>query len=369
MRKDSAVRLFGRCLLFANPLRAVFRVDASATIGGGHAMRCLALADALAAAGWRCGFACNEDALGLVPGLARHAVIPIVSGQDSISPIANAWRDNLDLLVVDHYGLGADFERAARPLTRRVLAIDDLCNREHDCDILLDHTLGRKTDHYAHLVPESCLILVGAEYAPLRPEFAARRAESLRRRALGTDLRCIFVSFGASDPFKLTARTLTALQRTGLDIEAHVVAGVGPDAAEVRRMAAASGNGWTVHGPDADIAKLLAEADLALGAPGTTSWERCCLGVPAILASFAYNQKDNADALTRAGAAVFLGPESEVTAERISAEISSLQRNPESLARMSRAAAQVCDGRGTSRLLTVLTTPQRNRSRVSGVNA
>ena len=153
---------------------AVFRADASPTMGGGHVMRCLTLADALRDAGWSCAFATAAESSAMVPALARsgHATIDIAS--DDAGELG-ACVGHADLLIVDHYGLGAVFEGRARDWAGQVLVIDDLPNRPHDCDLLLDQTAGRGAGDYAGMVPDHCRLLLGADHALLRPQFLSAR--------------------------------------------------------------------------------------------------------------------------------------------------------------------------------------------------
>src|SRR6185312_2645513 len=126
----------------AEPRRAIFRTDASVTIGGGHVRRCLVLADALAQAGWAIGFVCGAAARSIVPALGRRGFAVTEPAAFEKAPV------RCDLLVVDDYRLDAAFERAARPWAKRILVIDDLANRPHDCDVLLDQSPGRAREVY-----------------------------------------------------------------------------------------------------------------------------------------------------------------------------------------------------------------------------
>ncbi|HEC14769.1 MAG TPA: UDP-2,4-diacetamido-2,4,6-trideoxy-beta-L-altropyranose hydrolase, partial [Rhodospirillales bacterium] len=304
---------------------AVFRADASATLGGGHVMRCLTLADTLAGSGWRCGFACNGEAVDVVPGVRRHDLLPLPPNADSVGLMKKRWGNTWDLAVIDHYGLDAAFESALRPIASRILVIDDLHDRKHDCDFLLDQTHGRTIDAYEGLIPRSARSLLGPDYALLRPEFAAMRGEALdKRRQIAGGIN-ILVSFGATDPHNLGGLALEALEPLGPDISVDVVlGGMARYSAAVGKAAVAAPFPVRVHENTLEMPKLMRDADIALGSPGTTSWERCCLGLPSILVTFAENQREIAAGLGRAGAAVDLGWYEDVSKRDLSEAVRAL---------------------------------------------
>lgn len=332
----------------------VLRADASAEIESGHVVRCLALAEHLRERGARCVFAVRPPALEVVPALGggEWEVLALTA-----PPGAEARELRVRLsesprwLVVDHYERGEGFEQAARAWAGRVLALDDLPSRPHDCDVLLDPTLGRERAAYRALVPERCALLLGPAYALLRRQFAAARAGALERRAQASGVERILVSFGGTDPYELT---LTALEGVRLaDLHASVDVVVGPAApylGAVRERAAQLPFPVEVHAQVSDMASLMTCADLAIGAAGTTSWERCCLGLPSLTTVVAANQADIAESLARAGAARMLGDVEDFDARALSRALKEVAGDREGLARMSRVAAGVCDGLGAARV-------------------
>jgi len=337
--------------------RVVFRADAGPGIGGGHVVRSLALAGALAARGWRCAFAVRAPTPETVPALARsgHEVLAL-EGHPGAEPaaIAGAFPEGAAWLVVDHYRRSAAFERAMRPWARRVLAVDDVPDRPHACEVLLDQTLGREEGEYAGQVPSGCRLLLGPEYALLRPQFPAARPAALARRGRDAVER-VLVSFGMVDGRGLTEPALGGLRRAGFRGAADVVLGAcAPRLHAVRAAAADLPFPVSVHEQVDDMAALMTQVDVAIGAAGSTSWERCALGLPSLVAVAAENQARIARALAQAGAARVIAERPPLEPEQVAAALETLGGSGEALAAMSRAAARVCDGRGAARVANVL---------------
>ncbi|WP_254434767.1 UDP-2,4-diacetamido-2,4,6-trideoxy-beta-L-altropyranose hydrolase [Magnetospirillum sp. UT-4] len=315
---------------------AVFRCDASAAIGSGHAVRCLTLAAALEQAGWRSALATPAESLGVVPALGRHP---------RIDPDASA---PADLLVVDHYRLDAAYEGTARAWARRILVLDDLADRTHDCDLLLDQTLGRHAADYRPLVPPGCRVLTGPAFALLRPDFASLRGQALERRR-GV-LKRVLVAFGGTDPGNATGLALAGIAASGLDLAVDVVLGqAAPHLEAVRASLPANA---TLHVGTARMAELMLDADLAIGAGGSSAWERCCLGLPALMMVIADNQRAVTAALERAGAALALGDAASLSAAAVADALGHLDAG--GLATMAAAGFGICDGMGAGRLARVL---------------
>jgi UDP-2,4-diacetamido-2,4,6-trideoxy-beta-L-altropyranose hydrolase len=320
-----------------------FRADASLEIGSGHVMRCLTLADALQAQGAECLFLCREQpghlcelieargypihrlpqeerdtdttiTPGAEPELAHAHWLGASWSQDAeaclplLAELAPAW------LVVDHYALDHRWETAvldglagSRP---RLLVIDDLADRHHIADLLLDQNLGRQVEDYRGLVPEACQILAGPRYALLRPEFREWREASLSRRAREPRLQRLLINLGGVDKDDVTGQVLDALSGCDLpdDLQISVVMGASaPWRESVTAQAGAMPWSTEVVVNVSDMARRMAEADLAIGAAGSTSWERCCLGLPTLMVVLADNQKEVASYLDELGAAKLIG--------------------------------------------------------------
>ncbi|HEV8014417.1 MAG TPA: UDP-2,4-diacetamido-2,4,6-trideoxy-beta-L-altropyranose hydrolase [Stellaceae bacterium] len=331
--------------------RAIFRTDASVSIGGGHVRRCLVLADALAEAGWEIGFVCSTAARAIVPALGgRGFTLLDPATFDHAAPARCA------LLVVDDYKLDATFESACRPWAERILVIDDLADRRHDCDVLLDQSPGRSRDAYAGLVPAQCEFLLGPSYALIDPRFRAARRS---RKTIGKVER-IFVNFGTTDAANASAIALDALDRAKLDAAVDLVlGGAAPHLAALRVRIAGGAPPASVHVDVDDMASLMRRADLAIGAGGVGALERCALGVPSAILTVAPNQIANATALGAAGAALYLGDIGARPAAEIATALQALCADTATRRAMSAAASQLVDGLGAARVRVSCFAPQR----------
>jgi len=336
---------------------AVFRADASEEIGGGHVMRCLTLAATLAESGWHVGFAVNSEALSVVPSLVESVADILVLGEhDEVAALAERWPDGVKLLVVDHYGRDVSFEQRCRPWAARLLAIDDLANRCHEVDFLLDQTHGRNESDYRALAGPTCRLLLGARFALLRPQFQACRSPALARRESADRARRLLISFGATDSTGVTMLALRAVVQACSALCADVVIGAfSRDSEEIHRLAASMSPTVSVHRSVCDMASLMMQADIAVGACGTTSWERCCLGLPTLVIVTAENQRQIAQHLSTAGAIEFVGDVGAVSADTLANRIRALGDDPSRLRTMARVAKTICDGQGAARVRAALT--------------
>ncbi len=354
--------------------KVAFRADASLQIGTGHVMRCLTLAAALRARGAECQFICRAHAGNLIEHIGRQGYkvssLPIGAGAFQVTsgaPAHAAWLGceapldaaqtvtalsgcRPDWLVVDHYALDRAWQAVLAEHAARLLVIDDLADREHRCDLLLDQNLGRRAADYARRVPAGCRVLVGPRYALLRPDFAALREYSLSRRARPV-LASVLLTMGGIDRDNATAAVLKTLRDCDLPGQCRirlVMGATAPWLAQVRELAAQMPWHTEVCVAVENMAQLMADSDLAIGAGGTTSWERCCLGLPTLMLVLADNQQQGADALVSCGAAMMLGELSVL--ERTLPDAMRRLLHGETLARAAAAAGQVTDGQGVQRV-------------------
>lgn len=331
--------------------RAVFHCRAAPSIGSGHAMRCLTLAGTLRRRGWEVGFAVDPETRRSAPAL--DLLGGAVHDADDAGSMAKIWPDGTDLAVVDRYDRDSLFERALQPWANRVMAIDDLADRPHDADLLLDSAASPTA--YDGLVGTGCRQLLGPEFALLRPEFRQLRETRAGRPASAPGPRRphVVISVGGTDPADVTGTVLDWLEtcRTPLRVTA-VLGAAAPHADAARARACRSArHKVTVEREVSDMAKLLAGADLAVGAGGNTAWERCCLGVPTLLTLIAENQRHVARRLIEAGAAISLIPDPGHPPQHPPALLAALfGPDRDRLTALSTGASGLCDGSGADRV-------------------
>ena len=321
---------------------AVIRADASEQIGSGHLMRCLTLADQMRREGTEVHFICRDLVGNLnhlvheqgfpLHVLPRHADDPSLSGYAAWLTVAQETdaRETGEVLrtlapimrlVVDSYALDEVWERIVRPLVSEIFVIDDLANRRHDCDILLDQNFYRAMQHrYDGLVPPSCKLLLGPSYALLREEFYAAK-KKLRQR--DGHLRRILVFYGGSDITHETEKAVRALLHLSLsavDVDV-IIGGSNAHRMQIEELCAPHDFLHT-YCAVSNMAEFMANADLCLGAGGTTTWERGFLGLPAIVTAIAENQLEICRDCADAGLIYYLGRWDEVTENDIASAVS-----------------------------------------------
>ena len=363
-------------------MRVAIRTDASLDIGSGHVMRCLTLADALKEQGADCHFICRVHSGHMVEliRLRGHSVTALPIGQLSPAmasgpesqPVHAAllgcdWQTDAeqmasvlvdlqpDWLVVDHYALDQRWEEVLTPHCRKLLVIDDLADRSHRCDLLIDQNLGRQPLDYAGLVPTHCQVLTGPHFALLRPEFAALRPYSLQRRQAQPPLRQLLITMGGVDQPNATGQVLQALKACALPADCRITVVMGlaaPWLQNVQELARQMPWLTEVVVNVSDMAQRMADSDLAVGAAGSTSWERCCLGLPTLMVVLAANQQASAQALKNANAVYLIGGEGDI-ATHLPLALKKLTIS-DCQSRMSLAASAVSNGQGVEKILKVM---------------
>ncbi|CBE68845.1 MAG: UDP-2,4-diacetamido-2,4,6-trideoxy-beta-L-altropyranose hydrolase [Candidatus Methylomirabilis oxygeniifera] len=359
--------------------RIIIRADASLTIGMGHVMRCLTLAMALKGKGAEILFVSREHPGHLCQEIAARGCgvfrLPVMSEfraddtTDGVNLLKHAhwlgasWEQDaeetseaiggifgtVDWLIIDHYALDARWESALRSHTKRLMVIDDLADRSHDCDLLLDQNLFSNGEaRYAGKVPAHCGLMLGPQYALLQPEYA-----ELHDRVPPRDgpIRRILVYFGGADVGNLTGMAIEAfltLGRSDIDLDV-VVNGSSPHAESICQQTAGYAN-VHLHSGLPTLAPLMVRADLAIGAGGTTTWERCCLGLPSLVITLADNQRPIASELARRRGIRWLGHTGQVTVDAMERAIRELIEARAALTRMSARALERVDGLGATRV-------------------
>lgn len=341
----------GRASGSAAPGHVVLRADASAEIGSGHVIRCRTLGEELRRRGWTATLVSRQlderlgrsfDAAG-IDRVELPASLPI-----ELEPghLARALQKHVDLLVADHYAIDAGWLTAAREWAPILLSIDDLADRPQPVDLLLNQNLGVAADQYAGLVPTSTRVLTGPRYALVRPAFAEAHRH---RRVRSGRLEHALVLMGGADAADVTRRSAAGVVAAGIPVDV-VVGPLYPHRAALRSWAAGQPLVRLQVDPP-DVAGLMDRADLAIGAPGSASWERCAVGLPTVLVILARNQVEPGRSLVEAGAAQSLGWHTDVTSVDVTRIVRALAADPSAVRAMSGQAAAVTDGRGTERVV------------------
>jgi UDP-2,4-diacetamido-2,4,6-trideoxy-beta-L-altropyranose hydrolase len=321
--------------------KIALRVDVSRQIGTGHFMRCLTLADALREGGARTRFVSrhlpeylrsklvkkgHEFALintvknnMAVDELAHASWLGVSQAQDAADSMQALSDQNWDWLIVDHYALDVRWESMLRQSTDKILAIDDIADRQHDCDVLLDQNFYADMEtRYAGKAPAHCQQLLGPRYALLRDEFRKLHEQIKPRRGA---VKRVLIFFGGIDADNYTGQAINAMTQIDIsDIQVDVVIGVQhPSRKQIE--AECIRNGFNCYVQTDKMAELMAAADLAIGAGGSASWERCCLGLPCVVVAVALNQIQAAKDLSVLGVARYIGTAQEITMKKLRQEI------------------------------------------------
>lgn len=358
----------------------IFRVDASTRIGTGHVTRCLTLASELARQAdpaIKVLFVCRTDEGNLIDQIKASGFdvlrIPLCEiatpNGGSVQPDHTDfdWQSDAqqclkllstysqgDWLIVDHYVLDACWERMVRPVAKRVMVIDDLANRPHDCDWLVDQTYGEDGTRYRGLLSADCHTLLGASYAMLKPEFATVRAQRVSQMR-PTGPRTVHVFFGGTDIRENTLRFMTLLLEKFPSILLKVAVGPGSSfEPKLRTLASHYEPRLFWEKGIANMAEHMSACDMAIGAPGMATWERACLGLPAAYVATSHNQVPILDRLKAAGFCEFVGLDSEVTDEYFIDTMRVFLGDAERLSAMRQRGMQAVDGKGVRRIISAM---------------
>jgi UDP-2,4-diacetamido-2,4,6-trideoxy-beta-L-altropyranose hydrolase len=350
-------------------MNIAFRTDASFQIGTGHFMRCLALADELKKYGAKIRFVSRNlptylcdllitkemEYMSLSTCITNQPTDELnhsnwlgsSQAQDAQKTIQALVNQPIDWIVVDHYGLDKRWEIAVRASCKKLMVIDDLADRQHDCDLLLDQNFYTDMQtRYCGKVPEHCQLLLGPSYALLRSEFKSLR--KLVKPRTG-DVKNILLFFGGVDADDYTSLALNALAELNVKQKVNVVIGAQHPKRE-QIIQTCLKYGYVCHVQTARMAELMATADLAIGAGGSASWERCCLGLPALLLATADNQIEIAKALDSIAACLYVKTNSSRNLVDIKKAIAELLNMPARVSIISQQAFLLVDGRGVNRV-------------------
>lgn len=360
-------------------MKVAFRTDASDQIGTGHVMRCLTLADALSKRGAISRFICRAHSGNLIdlihergheaivlpptqvaglrpdapPSLPHASWLGTVWQTDALQTLAAIDTTMMDWLIVDHYSLDFKWEKTLRSACKRLMVIDDLADRLHDCDLLLDQNFGSSRERYTGLVPQSCVQLHGPDHALINPAYAAHRDKFVRRIEA---IRRVLIYFGGgAGSVDIVGMALRALSRQELThIKVDIVISHAYRYRLALESAATQRGGVTIHTQLPNLVDLMAIADLSIGAGGVTTWERCCMGLPSIVVSVADNQQQACEALAAKGLIQYLGSMHSVHVDSIAKAIHYLQDHPADMARYSHLGRELVGGDGAAHVAQLL---------------
>jgi UDP-2,4-diacetamido-2,4,6-trideoxy-beta-L-altropyranose hydrolase len=355
-------------------MQVVIRADSSLEIATGHIMRCLALANGLRKRNHSVTFVCRALTGNIIQWIRQSGFVvhelPSSKAKDDrryeptshrsllgtdLQTDIRATRQTLneaklepDVLVVDHYALDEAWEREFRSVAKKIMVIDDFVDRRHDCDLLLDQNYYHEVRNpHEKSVSSSCKMLLGPNYALLRPEFAEARQKAVVRT--GSE-KSILVFLGGVDKSNLTKKVLNALnQIVDKNWEADVVVGsTNPSKDEISEIAAKNPN-FHFHIGSTSMAELMAKAAIGIGGAGSSTWERCSVGLPSILFVLAENQALIAQHAKKGGFAIVIN-DINIIVEDLALIIDDLFRSPEKIKSMSQRAFEITDGLGVQRV-------------------
>ena len=320
-----------------NRSNIVIYANSSYSIGNGHVMRCLTLADYFKTKGANLTFMTDKSLAGNISNLIAAKGYKITQPSLENIPQDTNW------LIIDNYDTDQVFESQARKYTKYIMVIDDLADRPHDCDLLLDQNLYINAEtRYHDLVTENSTLLLGPKYALLRDEFLQERT-NLRDK--DGKVNRIFVNFGGTDPVDMTSTTLGILKN--YNIETDIIVGANSAHLEKLKKTCANIANFNLHIQTPSIAKLMAKSDLAIAAGGSSVWERCCLGLPSIIVSIADNQLELSETLEKQEMCFYAGFYSDYEIDKeISKLLNYCINSPIMLETCSKEIMALSDGRG-----------------------
>lgn len=346
-----------------NPVAVAFRVDASLTIGAGHVMRCLTLANSLREYGVKSFFICRAhpehmaekiNAEGhkvlLLPVLhiAEMKIGQCAQGkyaswlgatliEDANETIQHLKNIKPKWMIIDHFAVSSDWEhKVKKEINLKIMVIDGLANRKHECDLLLDQTYSvQGEERWKNLIPKECKLLVGPKHAIFRPEFIEAHRHLRRRNG---KVKRILIAFGGVDVPNATSITLDALcELNNEEVTIDVIIGLANPHRKNLIKKYSNIENVCIYVNPANIAELMTAADLAIGGGGTMMWERCLLKLPTLIISIAENQVQLAKSLHSINAAVYIGDITVTTSKSIKDSINKLINNEEQIIEIQNA--------------------------------
>ncbi len=352
-------------------MKAVFRVDSSNSIGSGHIIRCITLAKELRKNDFDCSFICRDHPKNISTkieesGFKLFLLPPIEKkiDEDNLHKDHKRWlgipqEDDAhqtneilkslmpEWLIVDHYSIDHIWQNLTRPYSKHLMVIDDLADRAHNCDLLLDQNfyLDKET-RYIDKVPSRCIKLLGPEYALLHEEFSIIRNEINLNKKFS--IKNILVFFGGSDNYNLTELAINAIYECfGTNVSINVVLSKNNDNYKDIELISKKNSNLTLFSNLPTLAYLMNEADIAIGAGGTTNWERSCLGLPTLVITIADNQIKTCNHLSKKNYIELIGAAQTVELKDIVSSIKKIQSRKDTLD-WSKKLMMLCSGDGSS---------------------
>jgi UDP-2,4-diacetamido-2,4,6-trideoxy-beta-L-altropyranose hydrolase len=335
-------------------MRIAIRVDASTQIGMGHVVRCVTLAEVLRKQSAEVIFICRSQSgdcidwirdsgftVLVLPHMAEMLLHNQLTLEDAVSTqqLLHAHAP-FEWLIVDHYEIDHNWESMMREFVRHIMVIDDLANRQHDCDLLLDQNFYLNYERrYKGLLPKHCKTCLGPSYVMLREEFYSLKNHLRQRDGAVKHLMCFY---GASDPTGETLKAIPAIQAlNNASLHVDVVIGNANPAREQIAAMCIELPGFTYHCQTNRMAELCAQADIAIGAGGSANWERAFLGLPSLVTITADNQTETTHAICSVGGAWLLGEARDIDESAITAALQEGIHSPERLQNISRTALSI----------------------------
>lgn len=361
-------------------MKVIIRADASVNIGTGHVIRCLTLAKRLKEKGHEVHFVCKTHPGNIITFVESMLFsvheIPMTSFEDTnvaepegrfalggsaqedafatIGIIQSKFESQVDWLIVDHYGLDEEWQTELRPFCKHIMVVDDLDNRPHNCDLLLDQNCTLDFDRYTKHAPEHCKKLLGPSFTLLRDEFSTAKRSYQASKPVKLE-RKVLVFFGGSDKYNETLKVLRGVLPSSEGVTFDVIVGKSNPHINLVTEYCQQFSNITVNVQVSDISRRMLEATLFIGAGGATSLERAYCGLPSIVSSIAQNQEESSYALAALGVHKYLGQAQLLTEEDYRVAFYDLLNDKQARLKMERASENVVDGLGVERVVNKIT--------------
>ena len=340
----------------------VIRVDSGREIGFGHGMRCLTIANEIKKKEFNVLIIMNRERnnLGELFKKNGHDVSYIINRKigfkkidvkydlEQTKRILQKFKEKIDIFLIDHYNIDYKWEKSLRQYVRKIVVIDDLNNRKHDCDLIIDQGLHHNMKNlYVKLVPKNCKILTGPKYAILRPEFHIFRKKLQKQNKI---IKRIMISFGGSDPNNDTIKVLEGITKIkDREFSIDVIVGKANSShAKIQKICEKMKKTRCYYNPE-KMAKIMSKCDLAIGSGGSTTWERCCLGIPSIVSIASEDQYEATRILNSKKCIKNLG----MSKKKLGSDyvIAIEDMNFKKLNEMRKECLKLVDGNGTKRIM------------------